>query len=607
MRLAGQTIATFEASALAGPAAQLVVTPRISVLGVGQTQQLAAELQDRFGNGVPVDALSWSSGDADVAQVSQLGLITGIAPGSIDVSVVASAAAPVGSSQTPATVSGSAQVTITGGGATDFVVDTGDGQTGHAGSPFPAPLVAKVVDSDGFGVADIAVAWAVTAGGGSVDQLLTSTDGNGLSTVTWTSGPGVGTQTLTATAEGLGSVVFTGDVLPGLAAVVTVEAENTALVWGQYTTLSVSAIDPFGGPVSVTDVEWGTSDASVLSVAGGLVRGIAAGVAQATATVDGQTGSATISVTPVHVGSPVARDSPGLGDDECGREPHVLRRWNRHRGRHALEPTRPVSGGRGHDRPVRRLHSRHGVRHIPDRGRRGLFGPSGHRLGDGRWQLVPTSSLVWHLVHPGHASERGTRARCVSAVRRRRRDGGRIVSADRGHLLGHRRVRLPNRVVHSGLIAWAIHRRGDRSDWTFGVYDGLDHGLGRLIAHATIQRHVVARGDVPRSDDRHPCELASGNGHHRLRLPLRGWGQPLAAAISADVDIGANPQRSAALDLGVRRDRVSMVDERVVPQRRDLPHDSRPAMAPGKRGARVAVGGAEERRPSSVSASRRPP
>ena len=298
VRLAGRTIATFEASALAGPAAQLVVTPRISVLGVGQTQQLAAELQDRFGNGVPVDALSWSSGDADVAQVSQLGLITGIAPGSIDVSVVASAAAPVGSSQTPATVSGSAQVTITGGGATDFVVDTGDGQTGHAGSPFPAPLVAKVVDSDGFGVADIAVAWAVTAGGGSVDQLLTSTDGNGLSTVTWTSGPGVGTQTLTATAEGLGSVVFTGDVLPGLAAVVTVEAENTALVWGQYTTLSVSAVDPFGGPVSVTDVEWGTSDASVLSVAGGLVRGIAAGVAQATATVDGQTGSATISVTP---------------------------------------------------------------------------------------------------------------------------------------------------------------------------------------------------------------------------------------------------------------------------------------------------------------------
>ena len=85
----------------------------------------------------------------------------------------------------------------------------GNGQTGPAGSPLEQPLVVKVVDAHGNGIAGIEVEWEVTAGGGSVDPTRSTTDLSGMAATVLTLGPTPGPNSVTAhLAGGLPDVVF---------------------------------------------------------------------------------------------------------------------------------------------------------------------------------------------------------------------------------------------------------------------------------------------------------------------------------------------------------------------------------------------------------------
>lgn len=77
---------------------------------------------------------------------------------------------------------------------------SGDNQTGTVGQPLSSPLVVKVADAGGNPVAGVAVSWAVTAGGGSVNPSSSLTSSAGLAQTTWTLGPVVGTNNNGATA-----------------------------------------------------------------------------------------------------------------------------------------------------------------------------------------------------------------------------------------------------------------------------------------------------------------------------------------------------------------------------------------------------------------------
>ena len=60
----------------------VAVTPRVSSLRVGQTQQLAATLLDKAGATVSAGAVTWKSAEPTIATVSATGLVTMLTTGS---------------------------------------------------------------------------------------------------------------------------------------------------------------------------------------------------------------------------------------------------------------------------------------------------------------------------------------------------------------------------------------------------------------------------------------------------------------------------------------------------------------------------------------------
>jgi energy-converting hydrogenase Eha subunit A len=91
------------------------------------------------------------------------------------------------------------------GPAAQIVVQAGDGQTANASSSVPIAPAALVSDQYGNPVPSLDVTFAVASGGGSVTGGNTTTNTGGVATVgSWTLGPVVGSNTLTATASGSG-------------------------------------------------------------------------------------------------------------------------------------------------------------------------------------------------------------------------------------------------------------------------------------------------------------------------------------------------------------------------------------------------------------------
>lgn len=69
--------------------------------------------------------------------------------------------------------------TVGAGAPASFTIDTGNGQNGPAGSPLPVAPTVRVRDAQNNVVAGVAVAFTVTAGGGSVDSATATTDSTG--------------------------------------------------------------------------------------------------------------------------------------------------------------------------------------------------------------------------------------------------------------------------------------------------------------------------------------------------------------------------------------------------------------------------------------------
>ena len=88
----------------------------------------------------------------------------------------------------------------------------GDGQTGLRGIALSKAFTVRVVDAAGRPVAGVQVTFKVTVGGGNFaggGQLKVTTNASGLAEATLTLGATPGTNTATATASGLNTLVFT--------------------------------------------------------------------------------------------------------------------------------------------------------------------------------------------------------------------------------------------------------------------------------------------------------------------------------------------------------------------------------------------------------------
>ncbi|GMR13991.1 MAG: hypothetical protein BMS9Abin29_2218 [Gemmatimonadota bacterium] len=179
---AGFTV-TFTATAQAGPAAQVAVTPAQSTLDALQaTVQLTAEVQDGFGNPVGGD-ITWASGDDAVLTVDVTGLATAVANGTATVTATSGA------------LEGTAALTVAQAAAT-VAVTPEDPIIAIGGTQL---LAAAVSDANGNPMAGAAVTWS------SADEAIATVDAAGLvtavaegsATVTGTSGNASGGVTVT--------------------------------------------------------------------------------------------------------------------------------------------------------------------------------------------------------------------------------------------------------------------------------------------------------------------------------------------------------------------------------------------------------------------------
>ena len=119
-----------------------------------------------------------------------------------------------GTNTVSATVEGLEPVTFTAIAAEQAVPHRltkvcGDSQEGTAGVQLAESFVVSVSDEDGAAMAGVIVSFAVTAGGGTLSAATATTDANGRAATRLTLGSDPGTNTVSATVEGLEPVTFT--------------------------------------------------------------------------------------------------------------------------------------------------------------------------------------------------------------------------------------------------------------------------------------------------------------------------------------------------------------------------------------------------------------
>src|SRR2546428_6223774 len=296
----GGYVVTGTASGIAGTAllavtnvsvASVAVSPAAATMSLGATQQLSATPKDAAGNVLTGRVMTWTSSNTAIATVSATGLVTGVAAGTATITATSegqSGTASVAVANVPV-----ASVTVSPTAPNMYLGGT-------------VQLTATPKDAGGNVLAGRTVVWTSSnAGVGTVSA-------SGLVT-----GVAVGAATITATSEGQsGTAAVTVSSVP--VASVTVNPATATVVLGAATQLTATPKDAVGNVLTGRAVMWASSNAAIATVsATGLVTGVAAGAVTITATSEGQSGTAAVTVSLVPVASvtvgPTAPDADVRG------------------------------------------------------------------------------------------------------------------------------------------------------------------------------------------------------------------------------------------------------------------------------------------------------
>jgi uncharacterized protein YjdB len=268
------------------PVASVVVSPATAGLLVGQTVQLAAATKDSAGGTLSGRTVTWTSSDTTKARVSSAGVVTGVAAGTATITATSEGK------------SGTAAVTVVPVPVASVVVSPATasllvGQT--------VQLAAATKDSAGGTLTGRTVTWT------SSDTTKARVSSAGVVT-----GVAAGTVTITATSEGKsGTAAVTVALVP--VASVVVSPATAGLLVGQTVQLAAATKDSAGGTLTGRTVTWTSSDTTTARVSSaGVVTGVAAGTATITATSEGKSGTAAVTVAPVPVASVVV--SPAISE-----------------------------------------------------------------------------------------------------------------------------------------------------------------------------------------------------------------------------------------------------------------------------------------------------
>ena len=255
------------------PVASVVVTPSRLSVGVGASVPVAVEVRNGTGTLVTGRKVAWASRDAAIATVSSAGIVTGVAPGSVQIAATAEGkSAIVDVTVTPKAVT---TIRLTPSGDQQLLV----GQTRQ--------MIAQTLDADGNELPGRAVTWS------SSSATVASLSNTGLITAVASGG-----TVITAASEGRTAVLaVTVSAVPISTIAVTPSSEN--VVVSQTLQLTAVARDAQGAVLAGRTVIWGSSDATRATVSStGLVTGVAPGTVTITAVAEAKSGSASITVKP---------------------------------------------------------------------------------------------------------------------------------------------------------------------------------------------------------------------------------------------------------------------------------------------------------------------
>src|SRR5947209_1098239 len=252
---------------------QILVSPASAVLAEGSAQQFNAYGRKNTGDSVSVNVSYAATGGT----ITQSGFYTaGQAVGLFRVT-----AKQNGSSLTDSSAVSVIAVPVASVAVSPASASVGVGQT--------VPLTATTQDANGNPLMGREVTWVSSA------PLLATVNGSGL-----VSGVAAGSATITATSEGQGgtaAITVTALPPPAVASVAVTPATASVPV-GQTVQLAATTKDLAGNLLTGRIITWGTSNAGVAAVSvTGLVTGVTAGPATITATSEGKSGTAAITVS----------------------------------------------------------------------------------------------------------------------------------------------------------------------------------------------------------------------------------------------------------------------------------------------------------------------
>src|SRR5436190_1302729 len=261
------------------PVASVTVSPTAAGVTVGATTQLTATPKDANGTALSGRVVTWATSNAAAATVSASGLVTGVAAGSATITATSEGQ------------SGTSAITVTNVPVASVTVSP---TTASLTVGATTQLTATPKDASGTALSGRTVTWATS------NAAVATVSASGLVTSV-----AAGSATITATSEGQsGTSAITVTNVP--VASVTVRPAIASLVAGTTVQLTATPKDALGNPLSGRVVTWSSDALGVAAVsATGLVSGLGIGGVTITATSEGQSGSAAVTVNLVSDSTPL--------------------------------------------------------------------------------------------------------------------------------------------------------------------------------------------------------------------------------------------------------------------------------------------------------------
>ena len=255
---------------LGTPASSVSLVVPSDTVPVGVELQATATPLDASGNPLTDRTIAYQSANPSVVTITSSGVVKGITEGSTTISAIVDAKIAT------------KRISVGGRRAASLIISP---QSPSVSVGKQSQLSAKVLDQMGLEMTGQSVSWS------SANTSVAQVSSGGLVTAI-----SAGSATISATSSGLSTSVSLSVVSSPVASV-QVSPMSASVVVGGSVTLSASAFDAEGNPLSGRAVTWSSQNPTVATVnSAGVVSAVGSGSTSVTATIEGKSNSVTVNV-----------------------------------------------------------------------------------------------------------------------------------------------------------------------------------------------------------------------------------------------------------------------------------------------------------------------